>query len=126
MIPKYMGGSMSNPEYCAAWDIPKIFRGDTLDGFAVTARKLPSRDPIIPVAVCAHIVDSFGRVIHPMQYTIDPVVGTITFAQVDGDVTATWRAGSYAYDVEWTTANGRKRTYLNGALPIVEDRSKCQ
>ena len=78
----HMGGVMSNPEYCAAWDIPKIFRGDTLDGFAVTARKLPSRDPIIPVAVCAHIVDSFGRVIHPMQYAIDPATGTITKSTV--------------------------------------------
>ena len=117
---------MIKPDYCATFDIPSIFRGDTLDGFAVTARKLPSRDPIIPIAVCAHIVDSFGRIVHSMQHVIDPITGTITFAQVEGSVTATWRAGSYAYDVEWTTVNGRKRTYLNGALPLIEDRSKCQ
>ena len=117
---------MSNPDYCATFDIPSIFRGDTLDGFAVAAKKMPANTPIVPVFVCAHIVNSFGKKIADWPHTIDPVTGKITFAQIDGDVTATWRAGSYAYDVEWTTANGRKRTYLNGALPLIEDRSKCQ
>lgn len=117
---------MSNPDYCATFDIPSIFRGDTLDGFAVAAKKKPANTPIVPVFVCAQIVDSFGRKVADWPHTIDPLTGRITFAQIDGDVTATWRAGSYAYDVEWTTANGRKRTYLNGALPLIEDRSKCQ
>ena len=117
---------MSNPDYCATFDIPSIFRGDTLDGFAVAAKKSQQTHQSSLFLFARRSLIRSGKKIADWPHTIDPVTGKITFAQIDGDVTATWRAGSYAYDVEWTTANGRKAHILKRRITLIEDRSKCQ
>lgn len=116
---------MSSPAYAAVWDRNPIYRGDTLDGFSMKMTKRDGTlDAIVPVIVCAHIVDGFGRMVAPMNHVI-AADGTVTFERIDGVVTAQWRAGLYAYDVEYTTTDGRVRTYLTGSITVIEDKSKC-
>ena len=102
-----------------------IWRGDTLLGFSIRIADKVTAVPIIPVTICAHIVDSFGRKVVALDSSIG-TDGTVTFDRVDGEVTAAWRAGAYAFDVEYTLADGRIRTYLTGSFAVLEDKSKCR
>ena len=112
------------PKYTGEWNRGSIWRGDTLLGFSMRIVDKDTGVPVIPVTICAHIVDSFGRKVAELESSIG-TDGTVTFARVDGDITATWRAGSYSFDVEYTLADGRIRTYLAGSLTVLEDKSKC-
>lgn len=112
------------PKYTGVWNRGSIWRGDTLLGFAMRIVDKGTDVAVVPVEVCAHIVDSFGRKVVALESSIG-TDGTVTFDRVDGAVTATWRAGSYSFDVEYTLSDGRIRTYLTGALALLEDKSKC-
>lgn len=112
------------PKYTGEWDRGSIWRGDTLLGFSMRIVDDDTGIAVVPVEVCAHIVDSFGRKVVAMESSIG-TDGTVTFDRVDGDITATWRAGSYAFDVEYTLSDGRIRTYLTGSFTVLEDKSKC-
>ena len=112
------------PNYTGVWARGSIWRGDTLLGFSMRIADKVTGEPIIPVTICAHIVDSFGRKVVALESSIG-TDGTVTFDRVDGGVTATWRAGAYAFDVEYTLADGRVRTYLTGSVTLLEDKSKC-
>ena len=112
------------PKYTGEWDRGSIWRGDTLLGFSMRIADKVTDVPVIPVSICAHIVDSFGRKVVAMDSSIGSD-GTVTFARIDGSVTSSWRAGSYAFDVEYTLADGRVRTYLTGSVTLLEDKSKC-
>ena len=112
------------PKYTGEWDRGSIWRGDTLLGFSMRIADKVTAEPIVPVEICAHIVDSFGRKAVALDSSIG-ADGTVTFAGIDGSVTATWRAGAYAFDVEYTLADGRVRTYLTGSVTLLEDKSKC-
>lgn len=113
------------PKYTGEWDRGAIWRGDTLLGFSMRIADKVTDDPIVPVDICAHIVDSFGRKVVALESSIG-VDGTVTFDRIDGSVTATWRAGAYAFDVEYTLADGRIRTYLVSSFTVLEDKSKCR
>lgn len=113
------------PKYTGVWGRGAIWRGDTLLGFSMRIADKVTGDPVIPVAVCAHIVDQMGRKVVALNSSIG-VDGTVTFARVDGEVTAAWRAGKYGFDVEYTLADGRVRTYLTGSFTVLEDKSKCR
>lgn len=113
------------PNYTGEWSRGSIWRGDTLLGFSMRIADKVTGMPIIPVTICAHIVDSFGRKVVALDSSIG-ADGTVTFARIDGSVTAVWRAGAYAFDVEYTLADGRIRTYLTGSVTLLEDKSKCQ
>lgn len=112
------------PKYTGVWDRGSMWRGDTMLGFAMRIVDKDTAEPIVPVDICAHIVDSFGRKVAELESSIG-TDGTVTFARVDGTVTAAWRAGAYAFDVQYTLADGRIRTYLSGAFALLEDKSKC-
>lgn len=112
------------PKYTGEWNIGSIWRGDTLLGFSMRIVDKVTAEPIIPVTICAHIVDSFGRKVVALDSSIG-ADGTVTFVRVDGEVTAAWRAGAYAFDVEYTLADGRIRTYLVASFEVLEDKSKC-
>ena len=113
------------PKYTGEWNRGSIWRGDTLLGFSMRIADKVTDVPIIPVTICAHIVDSFGRKVVALDISIG-ADGTVTFDRIDGSVTATWRAGAYAFDVEYTLADGRVRTYLAGSITLLEDKSKCR
>ena len=112
------------PNYTGEWNRGSIWRGDTLLGFSMRIADKVTGVPVIPVSICAHIVDSFGRKVVALVSSIG-VDGTVTFDRIDGSVTATWRAGVYAFDVEYTLADGRVRTYLVTSFAVLEDKSKC-
>lgn len=113
------------PKYTGEWNRGSIWRGDTLLGFSMRIADKVTAEPIVPVTICAHIVDSFGRKVVALESSIG-TDGTVTFDRVDGEVTAAWRAGAYAFDVEYTLADGRVRTYLTGSVTLLEDKSKCR
>lgn len=113
------------PKYTGEWSRGSIWRGDTLLGFSMRIADKVTDVPVIPVTVCAHIVDQLGRKVVALDSSIG-ADGTVTFCRVDGEVTASWRAGKYAFDVEYTLADGRVRTYLTGQLNVLEDKSKCR
>ena len=113
------------PKYTGEWNRGSIWRGDTLLGFSMRIADKVTDEPIVPVDICAHIVDSFGRKVVALESSIG-VDGTVTFDRVDGSVTATWRAGAYAFDVEYTRLDGVNRTYLVASFAVLEDKSKCR
>jgi len=113
------------PKYTGEWNRGSIWRGDTLLGFSMRIADKVTAEPIIPVTICAHIVDSFGRKVVALESSIG-ADGTVTFDRIDGSVTATWRAGNYSFDVEYTRTDGVNRTYLTGQFNVLEDKSKCR
>lgn len=113
------------PKYTGVWDRGGMWRGDTLLGFSMRIADKVTDVPIVPVAICAHIVDQVGRKVVALDSSIG-TDGTVTFDRVDGDITAAWRAGSYAFDVEYTRSDGVNRTYLTGSFTVLEDKSKCR
>ena len=113
------------PKYTGEWDRGSIWRGDTLLGFSMRIADKVTGVSIVPVTICAQIVDSFGRKVVALNSSIG-IDGTVTFDRVDGSVTATWRVGKYGFDVEYTLADGRIRTYLTGSFTVMEDKSKCR
>ncbi|MDY0191025.1 MAG: hypothetical protein RBR22_09860 [Desulfuromonas sp.] len=113
------------PKYTGEWDRGSVWRGDTLLGFSMRIFDKDTLLAVVPISVCAHIVDSFGRKVVALESSIG-VDGTVTFDRIDGRVTATWRAGAYAFDVEYTLADGRIRTYLVSSFEVLEDKSKCR
>lgn len=113
------------PNYTGEWDRGSLWRGDTLLGFSMRIVDKLTGVPVIPVLVCAHIVDQRGRKVVALDGTID-ADGTVTFDRIDGEVTATWRAGDYSFDVEYTRIDGITRTYLTGQFTVLEDKSKCR
>ena len=112
------------PKYTGAWDRGSMWRGDTLLGFSMRIVDKDTGVAVVPASVCAHIVDSFGRKVVALESSIG-TDGTVTFARVDGAVTAAWRAGKYAFDVQYTLTDGRVRTYLASTFELLEDKSKC-
>ena len=112
------------PKYTGEWNRGSMWRGDTLLGFSMRIADKVTGVPIIPVTICAHIVDSFGRKVAALESSIGSD-GTVTFARIDGGVPSSWRAGSYAFDVEYTRSDGVNRTYLTGSFELLEDKSKC-
>lgn len=113
------------PKYTGEWNRGSIWRGDTLLGFSMRIFDKDTLIAVVPVDICAHIVDSFGRKVVALESSIG-VDGTVTFDRVDGSVTATWRAGAYAFDVEYTRLDGVNRTYLAASFTVLEDKSKCR
>lgn len=112
------------PKYTGEWNRGSIWRGDTLLGFSMRIADKVTDEPIIPVTICANIVDSLGRKVVELDSSIR-VDGTVTIGRIDGSVTATWRAGEYAFDVEYTRIDGVNRTYLVASFAVLEDKSKC-
>ncbi len=113
------------PKYTGEWNRGSMWRGDTLLGFSMRIADKDTGEPIIPVTVCAHIVDRIGRKVVALESSIG-ADGTVTFDRVDGQVTAAWRAGKYSFDVEYTRTDGVNRTYLTGSFTVLEDKSKCR
>lgn len=113
------------PKYTGEWHRGNFWRGDTILGFSMRITDKDTGDPIIPVTVFTHVVDSFGRKVGSLSSSI-AVNGSITFGSIDGEATADWRPGEYAFDVEYTLADGRSRTYLTGKFTILEDKTKCR
>ena len=112
------------PKYTGEWNRGSMWRGDTLLGFSMRIADKVTGEPIVPVGICAHIVDQVGRKVVALDSSI-AADGTVSFKRVNGEVTATWRAGAYAFDVEYTLADGRVRTYLVASFAVLEDKSKC-
>ena len=113
------------PKYTGEWNRGNFWRGDTLLGFTMCITDKDTSVPVVPVGVRAHIADSFGRKIASLDSTIEED-GTVTFGAIDGEVTASWRIGEYAFDVEYTLDDSRVRTYLTGKFTILEDKTKCR
>lgn len=113
------------PKYTGEWDRGSMWRGDTLLGFSMRIVSKVTGEPIVPVDICAHIVDQVGRKVVALDSSI-AADGTVTFDRVGGEVTAAWRAGKYAFDVEYTRLDGVNRTYLAGSFTVLEDKSKCR
>ena len=113
------------PKYTGEWDRGSIWRGDTLLGFSMRIFDKDTAVPIVPVSVCAHVVNQMGRKIVALDSSID-ADGTVTFYRIDGEVTAAWQAGKYAFDVEYTRTDSVNRTYLTGQFTVLEDKSKCR
>ena len=113
------------PKYTGVWDRGSMWRGDTLLGFSMRIVDKDTGIAVAPTEVCAHIVDPFGRKVAELESSIG-TDGTVTFARVGGAATAVWRAGSYAFDVEYTLSDGLNRTYLTSKFNVLEDKSKCR
>lgn len=112
------------PKYTGKWNRGSMWRGDTLLGFSMRITDKDTGLAVVPSEVCANIVDPFGRKVAELESLIG-TDGTVTFARVDGAVTAAWRAGSYVFDVQYTLADGRVRTYLSCTFELLEDKTKC-
>lgn len=112
------------PKYTGEWNRGAIWRGDTLLGFSMRIADKVTGAPIIPVTICANVVYQMGRKVVALDSSIG-ADGTVTFDRVDGSITATWRAGAYSFDVEYTLPDGCVRTYLTGSFTLLEDKSKC-
>lgn len=73
------------PKYTGVWDRGSMWRGDTLLGFSMRIADKDTDVAVVPVSVCAHIVDPFGRKLAELESSIG-TDGTVTFARVDGAV----------------------------------------
>lgn len=113
------------PKYTGEWNRGSIWRGDTLLGFSMRIFDKNTGVAVVPTEVCADIVNSFGRKVGELSSSIG-LDGTVTFDRVDGEVTASWRAGRYCFDVEYTHSGGINRTYLVCTFALLEDKSKCR
>lgn len=118
-----MGAEM-NTKYTGVFNREPIYRGDTLDGFRVTATVDDTGDLVVPAAVCMQLRNETGRLVHSFDVDIEPA-GSILVRAVDGSVTAEWKAGVYRYDIEYTLPAGRVRTYISGSVTILGDVSQC-
>lgn len=114
---------MSGTKYTAKWDIPTIYKGDTLDPFTLTLKVKDTQQIIIPDSVCVKLKDVRSSTTHNLSSVIDPS-GKVTILGATAEVTSKWASGVYEYDVEYTI-NNRVRTYLTGKLRVLEDISKC-
>lgn len=110
-----------NPKYTIVFPRDVYWAGDTVDGFELKLTYQNTSTPIVPTQVCCQIRNEAGTAV----YTYTPTIsanGTVTFESV----VAAWGSGMYVFDVEYIMANGAKRTYVTGTLPIKGDVSKCQ
>lgn len=111
------------PEYSAELDLPTIFRGDTLNSFSIQLRNPDTGDLIEPIAVCAQVRDSRGKLVATLPTEI--IGGVTTVGGLSSEVTSTIKPGRHRYDVQFTLVGGKVRTYLFGHLEVVEDVSQC-
>ena len=112
-------------EYTAVYDIPPIKRGDTMDPFKLTLKN--SKDEVItPAAICCQIRDGRGKLVTDIPTDVDSSTGVVTIGGLHSTITSTMKPGEYVYDVEYTSSEGRVRTYLEGSFTIIEDVSRCQ
>ena len=112
-------------DYTAVYNIPAIKRGDTMDPFLITIKD-KFGEVIIPSNVCCQVRDSRGKLVITLPTEVDSSTGGIKVGGLHAQVTSTIKAGEYNYDVEFTSPEGRVRTYLEGTFPIIEDVSRCQ
>ena len=110
--------------YTAAYDIPPIKRGDTMDPFKLTLKNSED-EVVIPAAICCQVRDERGRLIITLPTDTDSSTGVVTIGGLHASVTAKLKAGDYTYDVEYTSPEGRVRTYLEGSFTVIEDVSRC-
>lgn len=111
------------PEYSAELDLPTIFRGDTLNSFSIQLRNPDTGDLIEPIAVCSQVRDSRGKLIATLP--TETIGGVTTVGGLPSEVTSTFKPGRHRYDVQFTLAGDKVRTYLFGYLEVVEDVSQC-
>lgn len=126
----------------ATYDLPDLYRGDTLDPVYLKLKFKnpplvpldPSTPPdatvdpdgtIHPAKVCCQLRDRAGRLLHTFNTQVH-AEGTVELGGVASDITALWEPGVYLYDVEFTLPKGRVRTYLKGQIKILGDVSSCQ
>ena len=108
------------PSYTMDFPRRPYWCGDTVDGFTLQLSNSADSAAVIPISVCAQIKDESGKVVYTYTPDIFPD-GRVVFE----DVVASWVAGEYTFDVEYTMGGGKKRTYVRGTLPIRGDVSKC-
>lgn len=113
---------MEKPKYQVDFPRGIYLRGDTVDGFTCRFTEVESGNPIVPISVCCQIKTKFGKLLHTYTTTID-LDGTVTIPDVEA---INFPDGEHVFDVEYTLAGGKKRTYITGTLPIKGDISNCQ
>lgn len=111
-----------HPSYTFIYDRPVIYRGDTLDQLTFKVAE-DDGTPIIPATVCAQVKDAKGDMVLQHDVTIDPVTGEVKLLQIEDTRAAS--VGKHYYDVEYTMADGTKRTYFAGSVEFLEDKSIC-
>lgn len=99
-------------------------RGDTIPKFALRVVNQLSNEPIVPVSVCSQLRSEFDNLIHIFDVVID-ADGTVTLGEIPTEFSKLFDAGEYFYDVQYTLADGRVVTYLQGSLKIEGDISRC-
>ena len=112
-------------DYTANYNIPAIKRGDTMDPFRFTVKNKLG-EVIIPSSVCCQVRDSRGKLVISLPTDVDSSTGAVKVGGLHAQVTSTLKAGDYTYDVEFTSPEGRVRTYLEGEFSVIEDVSRCQ
>lgn len=112
------------PEYTATYNLPTIYRGDTMDDFTIKLNMPDRGQPIVPTSVCVQLMDERGRIAATLGTQISSD-GLVTVKGLSASETAALKPQVYRYDVEYTLPGGHVRTYLTGTREILEDVSRC-
>lgn len=101
---------------------PTFKRGDTIGGMSLTIREKITTNPIVPASVLARLY-RVGKVVYTFTSVINAITGEVIIEPIPATISRTLKAGEYFYDVEYTLADGRVATYLDGTLNIEGDFS---
>lgn len=112
----------SIPDYTETIDLETIVQGDSILEQTFT-RLDDDGQPVVPLAVCANLVDSFGRCAHAWAAEIDAVSGSVTLPIIYD--TKHLRAGVYKYGIQYSLANGQQRVFFAGEQVLVARRGSC-
>ena len=102
----------------ATYNYEKNVRGDTIGSRTVTV-VIDSNPASISSARMQIRTDS-GDLIHDASVSI--AANVVTINSIDGATTATFPVDNLKYDLELTLSGGIIRTYLQGDVPIIQDR----
>lgn len=107
--------------YTGVHNRPSYKRGDTVGGMTLVVRDRETRDPIVPVSVRAQLRNQYGKLAYTFDTAIDLSTGVVSLYPIPATASEKFAVGVYGYDVEYTLANGRVVTYLQGTLDIQAD-----
>lgn len=111
------------PPYTLLYHRGRIWRGDTLQEFAITLTHEESGEVIRPVKVKAQIRTKRGQIlwVHEPKYEAD---GRIIIPRINGYTTSRFPVGVHIFDVEYLLEDGTTCTFLRGNLIVKEDVSQ--
>ena len=109
------------PLYTFTRDLQPIWGGDSLPDLSFYVEGEQS-GPIIPVGVCAQILNRFGTQVYEWEASIEHDGLVLLNKLYD---TSILRVGKYKYTITYILSDGRRKTYFDGAITILQRIPLC-